>query len=149
MLRVQRHTAQFWMFGILCPSHSTQDFSYVEAKMNLPPSWFFHWMVWTESCWAEVLPAPAVKPCVDTGQDPWASPGPLQHRNLQQKNQRHWVSEARPSIPAKPTPRLWLAPAVGAEGPVTLPGAWQQRASLTETLRGSEVWDFPADRKQR
>lgn len=32
VLRVQRHTAQFQMFGMLCPRHSTQDFSYVEAK---------------------------------------------------------------------------------------------------------------------
>ena len=42
-----------------------------------------------------------------------------------------------PSIPAKTTPRLWLAPAVGAEETGTLPGAWQQDPSLTETLKGS------------
>lgn len=53
------------------------------------------------------------------------------------------------SIPAKVTPRFWLAPAVGTKETGTLPGAWQQDPSLTEMLKGSVFWDFPEDRKQQ
>lgn len=34
-------------------------------------------MVLTDSCWAEVLPAPRCETRADTGQNPWESPGPL------------------------------------------------------------------------